>query len=327
MIMDKNTKDFQLFRLRSTGAAIADGYRLYFDNFRKIFRTTWLMAIIYAIASGLLANFFTTQLPRHYIEAIISSQMQGQGEAASIVMTQYTQLIMASIGFQAVSALLAAFGFSILSEHGQTNAITAPAHWWGRVNKHILVKTLTAWLCLLVIFTLFFAIVGTIVSFGQQYLSPIAILALLGLLLLIVFLLVPLLILWTCKYILSQDNSHGFVRIPLRSWGAAIVVALVVSILTSLLTFITELPAIVLFFANIISQTGTLLGDPTGMPDYMSWMNIVVFTLAGFILAYVQLSSLFPFYYLYGSFEAEEKERERLGNPISNKQNPISNKK
>ncbi len=317
-MMDKNTKDFQLFRLRSTGAAITDGYRLYLDNFRKIFRTTWLMAIVYAIASGLLANFFTTQLPKHYIEAIVSSQMQEQGEAVAMAMSQYYQLIIAGIGFLAVSALLAAFGFTILSEHSHTNAITAPSHWYGSVSKPILAKTMTAWLCLLVIATIVLTLLSAIAYFGQQHLSPIALLVLLGVVLLIVFLLVPPMILWASKYILS-DGSQGLhlSRIPLRSWGSSIVVAIVVAILTSLLTLITELPAIVLFFANIISQTGTLLGDPTGMPDYMSWMNIVVFTLAGFIQAFVQLSSLFPFYYLYGSLETEEKERLLLNKPIN----------
>ena len=67
-----------------------------------------------------------------------------------------------------------------------------------------------------------------------------------------------------------------------------------------------------LFSAKVVSLAGALQDDPTGMPDYMSWLNIVVFSLAGFIQAYIYLSSLFPFYYLYGSTEAQEKERKEL---------------
>ena len=60
------------------------------------------------------------------------------------------------------------------------------------------------------------------------------------------------------------------------------------------------------------SQMGTLQGDPAGMPEYMGWMTVVVLCIAGFIQAYVQLTAMFPLYYIYGSIETAEKEaRER----------------
>ena len=74
-------------------------------------------------------------------------------------------------------------------------------------------------------------------------------------------------------------------------------------------SIVTTLPSLILLAANIQSLGGTIYGDPTGMPSYMIWMNMGVFTLAGFIQAYVNLSSLFPFYYLYGSIETQKKER------------------
>ena len=51
------------------------------------------------------------------------------------------------------------------------------------------------------------------------------------------------------------------------------------------------------------------MGDPLSMPSYMGWMSFVVFTLSGFIQAYVLLAVLFPAYYMAGSIEQQEIQR------------------
>ena len=91
---------------------------------------------------------------------------------------------------------------------------------------------------------------------------------------------------------------------------------LVVGIVTTLLSAIVMLPYYILTTAIVKSQIGLLMGDPLGMPEYMSWMPSVVFAISGFIQGYLHLSMLFPFYYLYGSIEQQEKERKEMTSNI-----------
>ena len=52
--------------------------------------------------------------------------------------------------------------------------------------------------------------------------------------------------------------------------------------------------------------------DPDGMPDYMWWLTLIVFLIAGFIQAYVWLTLLGPVYLMRGSIAQQEKERENI---------------
>ena len=72
---------------------------------------------------------------------------------------------------------------------------------------------------------------------------------------------------------------------------------------------VTMLPAIVLLTANIKAQTGAAMGDPLGMPSYMGWLSFLVFTLSGFIQAYILIASFMPLYYMAGSIEQQEIQR------------------
>lgn len=45
--MEKDKKEIEI-KLRSSQACVREGYQLYTGNFRKIFRTTWWLAIIFA---------------------------------------------------------------------------------------------------------------------------------------------------------------------------------------------------------------------------------------------------------------------------------------
>lgn len=311
--MEKKTKDFSLNRLRSTGAVIADGYQLYMDNFRKIFRATWLMAVVYALTVGAFSTLFLNFLAELALLFTLNAPMK------HIMDTVTANSLLLAGGFVVttlVTLLLTAFGFSILRQHREEGSIPTPTRWFGYCHLKTAGRTLTAGLIVVIVLLFMFAVVGTTGMLLKGYLSPTA----LGLLLVGIAcfaLLLPFLLLMMTQYILSPGNKmmqSG--RHTIRYWGSAIIISMVVCIVIGLLSIVTELPATVLFFANITSMSGTLLGDPSGMPGYMSWMNIVVFTLAGFIQAYIYLSALFPFYYLHGSVETQEKERAEINHHL-----------
>ena len=283
--MGKDTKEQDeliLLKLRSTGACIRDGYRLYTGNFRRIFRATWLAAVIYAVIAGLLMDFITS-------------------------LHKYAAL--ASIGFVLINAFISAFGFSLLKAHQENGEIPQGTRWTGFINRKVVVRSMIVLGVVLVISMAYGAIIGGTVMLGHRYLSTIATAVAIVLLFLIMLLTAPGIAMPLFKYPLQDTNIKSF---PLRYWGSTLMLLIVVLLFSNVLIVVTELPAVVLFLANIVSQSGALQGDPTGMPDYMGWTNIIVFTLAGFIQAYIVLSALFPIYYLYGSTEQQEKERQQL---------------
>lgn len=208
--MDKETNELSQWKLRSVGACIRDGYRLYVGKFRKIFRTTWLAAVVYALFSG--------------ITTCLATSLSSFSSHTSLI-SQYLPLIMVVINTLAILTLMAVGGYLLKKRAGVS-------------------------------------------------MKPFA--------------------------------------FPIRYWGGAILVLMMVAFVTMSLILITELPAIVLLAAGMVSQAGAFQGDPTGMPDYMVWTNLVVFSLAGFVQAYILLSTLFPFYYLYGSARMQEKERTQI---------------
>lgn len=306
------TKDFALLRLRSTGAIITDGYQLYLDNFRKTFRATWLVAAVYALTLGVCSTFYLSMLADVTILANVHASMS---DIMSTFFSYSLVVVGGSLIIYLLSLLLFGSGFSLLKVHSQQDSMPTAIRWFGFAEKKTVVRTLTAGLLLLLYMLLSGAVIGGVMYLLKDYLSATALGLLLLLLQFIAVIFLPLLLLLGTQYIMGATQKG---RQPLRHWGSAIVISLVVCIVIGLLSVVTELPAVVLLFANVSSMSGMLMGDPSGMPDYMSWLNVVVFSLAGFIQAYIYLSSIFPFYYLYGSVEVQEKERAEM-----NKENDI----
>lgn len=95
----------------------------------------------------------------------------------------------------------------------------------------------------------------------------------------------------------------------LRHFGMILIVTIVCLFVVSILTLFTSLPTVIMMAANWQSKMGVLNGDPVGMPDYVLWLTIGVFVIAGFIQAYIWMTVLGPGYMMKGSIAQQEKER------------------
>jgi hypothetical protein len=311
--MNKKVNTLEPFKLRTTGAAIQDGYRLFTANFRTIFRSTWLIAAVYALFASALMTLYVNLLPTVYFLRLVYAQ---HAEMAPSLINYYCVLAGTALLFSLVAAILTASGMSQLSHFTKTSAFPQSAHWYACFfKKAVLLRTLTAWGIMMVVVIVYSAVCFGGIWFGlSSYLSPFATKLALALMALLLVLILPPLAMWMVSYILNDAPTPSLRQslFPTLYWGNAIIVSLIVAILTLLLTMIIDFPAFILFSANIQSQAGILQGDPANMPAYMTWMRIVVFALAGFILAFVHLSSLFPLYYLYGTTQEQEKERGKM---------------
>ena len=101
-------------------------------------------------------------------------------------------------------------------------------------------------------------------------------------------------------------------RLWLRHLGMVLLVGIFCLFVVSVLAMLTCLPTVIMMAANWQSQMGVLNGDPSGMPEYVKWLTIAVFLLAGFIQAYVWLTFIGPTYMLRGSIAQREKERKEF---------------
>ncbi|MBO7140843.1 MAG: hypothetical protein J6W19_09770 [Prevotella sp.] len=314
--MDNKT-ELKLLRPRSLAAVISDGYRLYMGTFRSLFRSSWPVAIVYAIAFAL----FMGDLVNNVIPMQISLASSGMTTLPpTIIFSSVLVLI-----YMLAVYLLAAQAVRAFREHKATDDITRPAKWYGRLCLKCFLRLLVVglWMFLLgIVINIFFAAVvmgilslGVVGSIGKSIASLVLLLILVAL---VIALIIPLY--YTIMRALLIDGKiqiappvRGYGR-GLRHWGLLFATVFVVCLFTGLLTLVCELPAVIMATANTMAYVGLATGDPLGMPENMVPLTYVVFFVAGFIQAYVHLSTLYPIYYAYGSIEQQEAERQQVIN-------------
>ena len=280
-------KDDILLKVRSSRGCISAGYRLYTGHFKHIFRYSWLAALIYAVFCSV-------------------------GGAMMIMMPRMMPITAAILII--VECLFASYGFSVLKQHQTFSNILRPAKWFS-LDTHIFVRTIKCWLCLFVIYLIASIIIVGIGFAAFKFLSLYTAIgaAALGALV-IMCLLLPLTYI-TMSYILN--DGIGFWKqlkigygVGMRRWGFIFIVVLVAVIVELLLLMLHSLPAIILSIANTQSMFGVAMGDPYALPSYMPALAAGTFLIIGFLQAYVMLSVLFPIYYMYGSIDAQEQEKQ-----------------
>jgi hypothetical protein len=202
--METKKKEIEM-KVRSSQACIRDGYQMYSSNFRKLFRTTWWLAIGFALVQAVISALPALLSPTLLLPALILS---------AVVVIAWLAL---------------------------TN--------W-QLKKRQLLKPLP-----------------------------------------------PL---------------------KMSSWmqhlGKVFIVSIACLLIVMVLTMLTSLPMYILMVANLQSQVGIMNGDPTGMPEHIKWLSMAVFTIAGFIQAYVWLTIIPPFYLMKASMGIQDKEKADFNN-------------
>ena len=114
----------------------------------------------------------------------------------------------------------------------------------------------------------------------------------------------------------KREVLHPSGKVSFSLWlthlGAIILIAIVCLFIVSILTLLTSLPSIIIMTANWQSQLGVINGDAIGMPEYVRWLSLGAFLLAGFLQAYVWLTALFPFHLLKASLACKAKDLKEL---------------
>ena len=125
----------QPLKIRSARAVIAAGFRLYMGNFRRIFRTTWLPALIGALVTALEYYLSIQSIPQ--LGNVAQAPM---GENVAYFLVQSFVSLLNLI----VTIVFLSYGFSMLSRHRAEGAIPYPARWLTPPDGRSLMRTTAA---------------------------------------------------------------------------------------------------------------------------------------------------------------------------------------
>ena len=280
-------KDDILLKVRSSRGCISAGYRLFTGHFKHIFRYSWVAALVFALFCSV-------------------------GGAMMIMLPRLMPITAAILII--VECLFASYGFSVLKQHQTFGSILRPAKWFS-IDTHIFIRTIKCWLCVLVVYLIASVIIVGLGFVAFKYLALYTAIGCTALVLLVVLCLLLPLTYITMRYILN--DGIGFWKqfkigygVGMRRWGFIFIVVLVACIVEILLMLLLSLPATILSMANTQSMFGVAMGDPYALPSYMPALAAGTFLIIGFLQAYVMLSVLFPIYYMYGSIDAQEQEKQ-----------------
>ena len=323
--MDRQ-KDTTLLKARSYRSVLAAGFRLYTENFRRLFKASWQMALLYALSCGAAGTLAAIKLPE-LSQALIQQMTVYQGVFIETVQ-QYALTLLGFLALALLSvatlALASAPILSKLKEHKDTGAITTPPHWL-TASPHLMGRSLKGiFLTLLVImipFCLFAGAMAAANAVSEQFVvrhlvTTIATFALFTIAVLLLalplyYVLMKYLMEAPCGYWRTLGRSYGR---GLRHWGMLFLVFFVSGLLVMLASMIVMTPSNILSFANQQAHLGQLLGDPLGMPSYMTTLTFVTLTLCSFIQFYISQVMLVHNYYIYGSIETKDKEQSKIAN-------------
>lgn len=309
---------------RSSSASIKLGYRLFATSFAGVVKTVWPAALLFALVCGLLGCVGVATLPR-----IAAMVLSGDASFQTALGGQILPLAF-------IAACIVVGGLAEVAAYGGALSLLATAtadgrlmlpHKWLSFSKHYFWRTLKAVLVCLAFVLVASLLVGGVgallLQVGYAAKSPLVTLALLALLSLALCLVLLPLAYVAMRYVVTgglrlwPSLAAGF-KVGFRHYGYVFAVCLFCAVIGVIASYVLAQPAVILGVASTQAQLGAAMGDPLGMPSYITALSFVVFVLAGLVLVSVRLSMLFPLYYMVVSIDSAEEERKQYSEKLKN---------
>ena len=313
--------DLTLLKPRGYRRVLSAGFRLYTGNFRRLFKASWQMTLLYALSCGTLGTLTAIKIPE------LSLALQKQLIANHGIMPEtLREYLLTLLGIPALMllalatlALASAPILSKLKEHKETGTITTPPHWL-TASPHLMGRSLKGVfltvLVMLIPFVVFAALLLLTDMIKPQFVVRHWMTTLVALMLYTIVIVQFYLPLYhvvmkyvmevPCGYWRTLGRNYG---VALRHWGMLFLVFFISGLFILLVSLVVMLPANILSFANQQAHNGLLMGDALGMPSYIVPLTFAITTLCSFIHFYISQVILVHNYYVYGSIETHEKER------------------
>ena len=318
--------DLTLLKPRSYRRVLAAGFRLYTGNFRRLFKASWQMTLLYALSCGALGTLTAIKIPE--LSLALMQQLTAMHGIMLETLREYIVTLLSIPALMVVTiatlALASAPILSKLKEHKETGTITTPPHWL-TASPHLMGRSLKGVfltvLVMLIPFVVFAAFVLLAEMMSQQFVvrhwvTTLAAFILYSFIVVLFYLplyhvLMKYVMEAPCKYWSTLGRNYG---VGLRHWGLLFLVFFISGLLVFLISLVVLLPSYILSFANEQAHMGMLMGDPLGMPSHIVPLTFTTTTLCSFIHFYVGQVMLVHNYYVYGSIETREQEKKSLEN-------------
>lgn len=273
-----------IIKSRSVKACVAEAYRYYADNVRRIFKHTWLPVVVYAVLAGVL-SFFVADFSRSALTETSSFSLS---------------LVPACIG--ALAALVVGVWVTSRVIHLLN----------GKSRRWNFIRCLRQTAYFLPICVFFAAIV---VCAARLLTGSFVFHGLIRVLLLVIFIMLVMPFLYVnTRYVM--DEKARYWRDLFRAQRSAVrhggiifstsVVSLVIYLVVALLLM---LPLFLLLMAQGASHTGVVIGDPSGMPSTFPLLLSATTTVVTFMMTFFSFWFIFVCVFLYGSIVSDERER------------------
>lgn len=312
----ESTTESTPMKSNSAVASIKLGYRLFAEKFKYLFKKSWLWAVLFGLVCGVIGPITTIKMPSIVMDITSNPANSSNLGKEYMILLGILSLLLIIGGI--IEIVFYSSGLSLLHEHLTNGKVEKPSTWFS-LNKREAWRTLKGVLASLLIVIAVGCVAGLLYWGGEKtawikqgsYVG-LTIWAVISVLLYLIVS-VPL-IFTTMKYVLDEDKKYWRLltsdfHIGIKHFGYILLVAIFACMVIAVMTFILQLPAVILSTANYQANLGVLFGDKLGMPPYIMPLTAFVFFISGFMQAYIRMSAVFPFYYLYGSIETQEKEK------------------
>ena len=316
--------DLTLLKPRGYRRVLSAGFRLYTGNFRRLFKASWQMALLYALSCGALGTLTAIKIPE--LAMALQQQLASMHGVLQETLHEYMMTLLGIMALVVLAittlSLASAPILSKLKEHKETGTITPPPHWltasphlMGRSMKGVFL-TLLVMLIPIVVFAAFL-ILAEMMNQGVIMRHLITTISALSLWIVICLLFYLPIYHVLMKYIMESPCGYWHTLgqsypTGLRHWGLIFIVFFISMLFVMLVSLIVMLPSYILNFANQQAHLGLLMGDSLGMPSYIVPLTFTTTALCSFIHFYVGQVILVHNYYIYGSIEAREQEKQKI---------------
>lgn len=281
----------ELMKDRSYINCISTAYHDVTENFKPLIKETWKYALAYALITG--------------ASSALSYATTLQGGLLGILAH-----VLIYVGWFVCCFVWYGKVFSLLNKQSI------------RHNSWKMVKGILSVYAILFVILLLFYGLGIFMAMGYKNPSSfsLTVMGMTGIGLILMFVLsVPLgysvvrymLEDGSVRHLLGRDWIKGF-----KHWGFIFATLLIATIISTVVISIVGTPLFILILAGHLSSEGVAMGDPVNLPSTMSFFVWFCTSIVMLCNAYFGLWMSFICYYVYGSIEIRDREKNETENII-----------
>ena len=297
--MESNKRE-ELLKNRGLGATLKAAYGVFLSRFQFVVKHLWPAALLFAVLGplALMAGMFSAQ----------------SGPASLWLMVPVILLV-----FVAEVVLYSRIAQLLNDKPWKWNLWRMLKLALAAIGVNVVVSVIVSivWVLAWVLFTPESSAtpVEAQLSMEQIAAASLKIVAVVGVVsLLCAVLMVPFAFSFT-KYVVDTESGMRQVfgssyKQGLRHWGYIFATMMLSGLLVMLAGFLFCLPLVIVYVALMLDMQGLARGDASGLPGGFPWLVYFVSVITYFVLSFVMVFLAYVCYYMYGTVETRQKERE-----------------